>query len=235
MMATKVNFGKTEDALQKLADLAGAIEGISPRDMVKALEFGAQEAEPLAQEFAVGNFGRSGVKSRSGELLSAVSNSSLSLVAGGRGGSMLNFSLESGKKKDFYVRANAVEYGAIRSPEGNQGSLKDVRNIQDTGTATQFHRKIGKRRRSALKETLQGKINTGSRAQKIARGLTLDTESVKVTKAGSVSAQTSLGKVTVTKAHDYFKLTKSQIKVVTAEVVSEAWFFLQNMIGRKVK
>jgi hypothetical protein len=234
-MATRINFGDVDDSLQKLADLAGAIESIKPRDLVKALEFGAQEAEGIAQDFAVKNFGRSGVKSRSGDLLSAVSNSKLALIAGGGGASLLRFSLEPKLSKEFYIRANAVEYGAIRSPEGRQGTLKSVRNIPDTGRNVQLHRNIGKRRRSALKKKLQGKIDKGSRAQKIAGGLTLDTGTVTVTESGSVSGQTSLGKVTVTKAHNYFKLSAPQMKTVINEVVSEAWFYLENLIGRKAK
>ena len=231
LLASRINFGDMEAALQKLSDLAESIDSIGPSELRKALEFGAQEAEGMAQDFAVRNYNASGVKTRSGDLKSAVSNARLQVA----NKSLLRFSLEPGKKKDFYIRANAVEYGAIRTAEGSKGTLKNVRNISDTGTTTQLHRNIGKRRRSALKKSLQGKIEKGSSTQKVARGLSLDTGSVKVTKAGSVSGQTSLGKVSVTKAHDYFKLRQGQMKLVVDEVISEAYFFLENMIGRKVK
>jgi hypothetical protein len=233
-MATRVNFGNAEKALQSLSDMAAAIDSIGPADVRKALEFGTQEAEQLAQDFAVKNFNKSGVKSRTGELKRAVGNSRLQLIGGGRGASLLNFGLDPGKDKDFYIRANAVNYGAIRSPEGNKGELKEIHAISG-GMTTQLHRKIGKRRRTKLKAALQGEIKKGSRAQKIARGLTLDTESVKISKAGSVSAQTSLGAVTVTKAFDYFKLSSSQTRQIVNEVVGEAIFYLENLIGRKAR
>ena len=219
-----------EASLERLADMASAIEGIGPTELKRALEFGAKEAEPLAQEYAVRNYNKSGVKTKTGELKSSVSNGRLMLV-----GSRLNFSLEPGKDKKFYIRANAVEYGAIRSPEGNKGKLKSVRNIGDTGRTMQLHRNIGSKKRQKVKSALQGKINKGNRAQKVAQGMTLDTATVKVTKSGSISGQTSLGKVTVTKAIDYFKLSNRQQLVIVNEVVKEAWFFIENIIGRKVK
>jgi hypothetical protein len=233
-MATKVNFGNVERSLQQLADFASAIDSIGPSDVRKALEIGAQEAEATAQGFAVKNFNASGVKSRTGELKRAVGNSRLQLIGGGRGASLLNFGLDPGKDKDFYVRANAVNYGAIRTPEGNQGTLKEVQAISG-GKTVQLYRNIGKRRRLKLKKALQSGIKTGSRAQKIAKGLTLDTESVKVSKAGSVSARTSLGSVTVTKAFDFFKLSKSQTRQIVNEVIAEAIFYLENLIERKAK
>ena len=219
-----------EASLERLADMASAIEGIGPTELKRALEFGAKEAEPLAQEYAVRNYNKSGVKTRTGKLKSAVSNSRLIMA----GKAMLNFSLEPGKKEDFYIRAGAVEYGAIRTPEGNKGTLKTIQAIPG-GKTTQLHRNIGKRRRAKVKQTLQGEVNKKNRLQKVGQGLTLDTASVKVSKAGSVTGQTSLGSVTVTKAFDYFKLSNRQKAVIVNEVVKEAWFFIENIIGRKVK
>ena len=230
LLASDINFGNMEDALERLATMASAIEGIGQSELRRALEFGAKEAEGLAQEYAVRNYNKSGVKTRTGELKNAVGNGRLLIV-----GSKLNYSLQSGKKKDFYVRANAVEYGAVRSAEGNKGTLKSVRNISDTGRTTQLHRNIGKRRRLSAKKTLQGKIDKGNRAQQISKGFTLDTASVKVSKSGSVTGTTSFGSVTVTKAIDYFKLSGRQQSVIVNEVVKEAWFFIENLIGRKVK
>jgi hypothetical protein len=233
-MATKVNFGSVDDALDSIVKFADAVDSIGQTEIRDALEFGAQEAEPLAQEFAVKNFSKSGVKSRSGELKRAVGNSRLQLIGGGRAASLLNFGLQPGKDKDFYVRANAVNYGAVRTPEGNQGTLKEVRAISG-GTTIQLYRNIGEKRRQKLKKSLQGGVRSGSRAHKIANGLTLDTQSVKVSKAGSVSGQTSLGAVTVTKAFDFFKLSRSQTRQIVNEVVNEAIFYLENLIERKAK
>jgi hypothetical protein len=219
-----------DNALEKLANMASAIEGIGPSELKKALEFGAKETEGLAQDYAVRNYNASSVKTRTGELKSAVANGRLLLV-----GSKLNYSLKANKSKKFYIRANAVEYGAVRTSDGNKGTLKDVRNIKDAGTTTKLYRNIGDKRRAKVKKVLQGKIEKGTRAQKIAQGMTLDTGSVKLSKSGSISGQTSLGKVTVTKAIDYFKLSSRQQAVIVEEVVKEAWFFIENLIGRKVK
>ncbi len=193
------------------------------------MEFGAKETEPLAQEYAVRNFNKSNVNSKTGELKRAVGNSRLLVTEKG----WLNLSMDPGKNKKFYVRANAINYGAIRAPEGNKGSLKTIRGISG-GTTTQFHRIVGDKKRSAVKKALQGELKKGSRLQKVAQGLTLDTGTVKISKSGSISGQTSAGKVTVTKAFDYFKLSNRQKAVITEEVIKEAWFFIENLIGRKV-
>lgn len=228
-MAT--NLGNAEVSLKRIAEFADSIESIGPAEVKQALEVGAQKAEPMAQKFAVANLNKSGIVKRTGELLKIVSQSELIMVFGsGSQRTRLMFSAKRGLKKEDYIKLNSLEYGAIRSAEGNK-----AKSVTVAGAGSQQHRKLGVKRRQKLKTYLQSKSGAGTGSVRVAKGLSVSAGSITKNKHGTVQAETSRGGVSATKAFEYFRLSRQQTTQIIAKVEGSAIAFLETLIYRKAR
>ena len=216
-MATRRNIGSVaignaDVTLNKLLELTASIDSIGEAEVNEALRVATKQAEPIAQRFAVSNFSASGVDSKSGKLRQEVAKSQLIFSERSGGGrSTLVFMMTRGLAKKEYIKANSVNYGAVRS----KSKLK-----------------ISAGRREKLKRAIQSGVNASSGIQRVGRNLNINTN-VSKTAFGSTEVNTSLGSATVTKAFNFFGLKREQKSEITAMVLNNAIAYIENMIGRR--
>jgi len=210
-------IGNAQVSLNKILELTKSIESISERDVNDAMDFGAKEAQTTARKFAQTNLRGSGIKSRTGALRRQLANSELYFKSGGAGRAMVIFSMPSGKSEKDYKKAGSLNYGAIRT------SKKD----------SSLANSIGAKRKQTIKKNI-GKSTKGG-STKLALNILADTGSIYQTKSGSISGNTTVGKISVTKGFNFFQLKQGQQTKVTEIVLSSAVNFLQKLIERKVK
>jgi len=206
-------------ALDSVESLAERLQGISDRDGVRALEAGLPGATRLTRRFLREAYNSSGLGKKSGDLYRAVGKAEVELKVNKTGRSGLRISFPNVGDEKFYTYAGATNYGATHG-------LKDV--------GGDSYGKVGQRRRKQLKTKLE-RLRPGGRAVSAGQNLILDAHSVKVNKYGSKVADTNLGRVTVTKAYNYFKLTPSKQKRVIGELFEGARVYLDNVIKKAIK
>jgi len=146
-------------------------------------------ATSMVRQMLLANYAKSGVKTRTGKLKSALSQAQAKVILGGRKPRIIvtlpsgiaNYDAKDGGG-DFYRAAAAVNYGSVR----NSGEKKS------------------KRRKKIKNKVLKGAQRKNPK-DVVVEGRILGT--AKTTKAGSVDAG---GGTVVTKPHDFWELNSSQ-------------------------
>jgi len=222
-----------DDALEAIISMAKSVEDINQDDYAEALDDAVPFVVGEARRMLVANYNSSGVKTRSGDLLKAIKRSFLEVFIDDRGGAFFKASMPPELPDSFYIRANAVNYGRVNSSDFNRVSLRDVRNIENSGRTVRAVRKVGAKRRRKLKDKIQRGNLKG--LVKPAKGLSFSATATSKTKAGSTVVKTSLGTATVTKAFLYYYLLGSQKARLRRALVRRARGILEEKLGNALK
>ena len=221
-----------DDSLQAIIRMTERVGDIDQQDYIDALKSAVPEARREAQKQLKANYNASGVKTRTGRLLRAITNSLMEVFIDKKGSGRVKVSLPGGKDKDFYVAANSVNYGRVNSKDFDIKTTKTVRSIEGP-LITREQSRAGRKRRQKLKEKVQKGLGKG-RLVNVARGLAVDASKTRTTKAGSAIVETTLGTATVTKAFDFYKLSPSQELKIVRVLYKGAREYLERMFQKAI-
>lgn len=212
------NIRQAADSLDRILALAAQAERIGKGDLQVALRQGQPEAQSMARKFLAAAYKRSGLKSRTGQLLGMVKRSVLNLEDAATGRPAIVIEMPGGAKKEDYVKANSLNYGAVR---GKKDSLLNAKG--STGKKL-----IGWRKRQTLKGLAQ------SSKDSVTKGLVTAYKG-KTTKAGSVEVTSTVGNYTATKAWKFYQLTNKQIDEIKNVLFSRALEYIQKKLGKSLR
>lgn len=211
------------DGLERLMKLAENASNIGPRELRQAVQVGVPEAERMARKYLASRLQRSGVGRKTGQLMNMIKRSTLSIIDPASSRVSLTISMPGGMDKKDYIKANSLNYGAVR---GGKGSLLSQKG------ATGRHL-IGETQRRKLKAAA-GTTKSGDFYRSVSRDISA--RSVQKTDNGSTVLDTTVGKATVTKAFKFFWLSDKQIDTIKNVVFGSAMEYLQAKItGRRVR
>ena len=198
------------NGLDGIIAIANNANGISSGDIRSAMRAGIPEATQMARGFLVSQYRKSGLKTRTGNLLKMIKKSIITLTDSGQGGVKMILAMPGGRSREEYTKASSLNYGSVRT-----GKDSLFRAKSSTG-----RKLIGEAQIRNLKSAGQNSRPSQSFRQ-VSRDIGVRNTGEQ-TKNGSAILDTTAGRVIVTKAYKFYYLLDEQIDAIKAVIFNGA-------------